>query len=123
MCRYHSTAFPRRRKGPARITLGLIDVRRDILVPALCLDDRDTARSDEQRVVCWPAFGRPFGDGHGTAFGGARIAPIGELLGIGLPAAISMLLVDNLPRGALASNVLASALALAIAAVFFCWPG
>ena len=45
-----------------RVTLRLVDMGRDILVPPLGLDHGDTARPDEKRVVGRSAFRRPFGD-------------------------------------------------------------
>ena len=86
-------------KGKAtRIALRLINRGRNILALALRLNHANTGQPDKQGVVGWPAFGRPFGEGHGAAFGRARAGSIGELLGIRLPAAISKLLVDDLPR-------------------------
>ena len=72
-------------KGKAtRIALGLINRGRNMPAPApaLGLDHANTRQPNKQGVVGGPAFGRPFGEGHGAAFGRARAGSIGELLGI-----------------------------------------
>ena len=51
-----------------RIALGLVDVRRDILVPAFCFNDSDTLGSDVKRVVGRSALRGPFSNSKVPSF-------------------------------------------------------
>ena len=72
-------------------------MRRDILVPALCLDHGDAARPDEQRIVSRAAFRRPFGDRQVASLCRSCTRRVAKCWRIDFPAPRAKLRVDQGP--------------------------
>src|SRR4029077_20362894 len=64
----------------SRITLGLVNVGRDVPVPRLGFYHADATSADEERIVSRAARGGPLGDGHGAASRRARAGGVAQSL-------------------------------------------
>ena len=98
---WSACGFSSLERKAARIPLGLIDRRGNILALPFGLNHADTSQPDKKGIIGRPAFGRPFGNRHGAAFGRSRAGGIGQMAGIRIPAPIAKLLIDDLPCGGL----------------------
>ena len=67
----------------------------------LAFDNADKGQADKQCIVRWPACGGPFGNGEIAPFRWTHTGSVSHLLGIGLPSAVSELLIDQGACGSL----------------------